>query len=129
MGGVRRKIMKHGWTGLAMAAALAAAGCFRNVVSEVTLEVPQMKSEAAARVVERALKGLDGSGAGPGKSGGNIREVRTDWENGRVTVRYNNVELGVCNLRAAVSHAGFAADEWPADEAARAKLPAAAKGE
>ena len=120
--------MKLGWT-IGLMAALAAAGCFRNVVSEVTLEVPEMRSTAAADIVEKALKGLDGSGGAPGKAGGNIREVRTDWENGKVTVRYNNVELGVCNLRAAVSHAGFAADEWPADETARAKLPALAKGE
>jgi len=111
-----------------MAAAMA-TGCFRNVVSEVTLDVPQMKSAEAAAIVERALRGLDGSGGAPGKTGGNIRAVSTDWTAGKATVRYNNVELGVCNLRAAVAHAGFAADEFPADEAARAKLPAAARAE
>jgi hypothetical protein len=120
--------MKLFHTGVAAAVLLAATGCFRNVVSEAELEVPQMRSEAAARVVEKALRGLDAPDAS-GKRQRNVREVETDWVNGRVRVKYNNVELGVCNLRAAVAHAGFSADEFPADEGARAKLPAGARGE
>ena len=109
------------WTVLVLAAGMACGwGCFRNVETTVELRVPEMTSETAARRVEKALRDLDRGG------GGNVREVRTDTAKGVVTVRYNNVELGLKNLQMAVMHAGYAVDELPADEAARARW---AKGE
>ena len=104
------------WMAMAvLAVAGLGAGCFRNVETTVELRVPEMTDRASALRVERALKGLDRNGSG------NIREVVPDIGNGVVRVRYNNVELGLKNLQMAVMHAGYAVDELPADEAARAK--------
>lgn len=108
---------------LAAAALAVCGGCFRPVVSDAELRVPDMRTATAARIVERSLTNLN-AGRTP-----YVREVETDWTNGVVRVRYDNVGLGLRNLQVAIVHAGFAVDDLPADEAARAKLPAAAKGE
>ena len=115
--------MRNTWKILAAAALAACGGCFRPVLSDVELAVPDMKTEAAARVVEQSLSDLN---AGRTKY---IRQVEADWTNGVVRVRYDNVGLGLRNLQVAIVHAGFAVDDLPADEEARAKLSAAAKGE
>lgn len=96
------------------AAGLAAGGCFRNVESTVELRVPEMRTETDARRVGRALRALDRS------ESSNVRAVEPDLAAGVVRVRYNNVELGLKNLQMAVVHAGYAVDELPADESARA---------
>lgn len=117
--------MANGWKNV-MAVVVAAgvvwgmAGCFREMISEVELSVPAMASEEAAKIVEKALWSV-----GRSQVGDNVLEVRTDITNHMVTVRYNNAELKLRNLQVAVRHAGFAVDDLPADEAARAKLPVA----
>ena len=102
---------------------LGGAGCFRDMISEVELKVPEMENEAAATIVSNALLQV-----GKSVTGDNVLAVTPDVERRVVTVRYNNAELGLRNLQVAVRHAGFAVDDLPADEAARSKLPAAAKG-
>ena len=105
--------------------ALAVSGCFREMISEVELSVPEMGNPEAAKVVEDALAKVGHNSQGEN----NVVEVRTDIERHVVVVRYNNAELGLRNLQVAIRHAGFAVDDLPADEVARAKLPAAARGE
>ncbi len=105
--------------------ALAMAGCFREMISEVELSVPAMKTPEAAKIVEKALRDVGRTMQGEP----NVVEVRTDVGRQVVVVRYNNAELGLRNLQVAVRHAGFAVDDLPADEAARAKLPAGMRGE
>ena len=110
--------------GMGMAAALAlGAGCFRNVVSEMELDVPAMRTETGARLVKEAVARL---GMGEGAP---IAEVRTDVEQRKVWVKYDNVRLGRRNVEVAVRHAGFAVNDLPANEEARAKLPRECRGD
>ena len=108
-----------GWFGIAALLALG-AGCFRNTVSTIELDVPAMTSEACGQAVQAAVARL-GEGA--------IRDVRVDVEARKVWVDYDNVRLGRRNIEVAVRHAGFAVNDLPADEEARAKLPAECRGD
>lgn len=112
------------WVAGAMLA-LAMTGCFREMISEVELSVPAMNSPEAAKVVEKALQDVGHSV----QAENNVVEIKADVERHVVVVRYNNAELGLRNLQVAIRHAGFAVDDLPADEAARAKLPASMRGE
>lgn len=89
----------------ALAVLAMGAGCFREVMSEVTLKVPEMKTEAQARAVEKALRDVGKSGQGQF-----VTEVAADVALGTVRVKYNNVELGLMNLKTALKHAGFEAE-------------------
>ena len=108
-----------GWFGMAAALALG-AGCFRNTVSTIELDVPAMKSDACGRAVQDAVAKL-GEGA--------IRDVRVDVAAHKAWVDYDNVRLGRRNIEVAVRHAGFAVNDLPADEEARAKLPPECRGD
>jgi copper chaperone CopZ len=107
----------------ALCAALAAAGCFRNTVSEMELSVPAMRSEACAKLVGDAVAKL---GVGPFEP---IREIQVDLAERKVRVKFDNVRLGRRNVEVAVRHAGFAVNDFPADEEARAKLPEGCRGD
>ncbi|HAL92238.1 MAG TPA: hypothetical protein DCM68_04350 [Verrucomicrobia bacterium] len=107
--------------GLAALVALG-AGCFRNTVSEIELEIPAMKTDACAQAVRGGLERL-----GISKEGA-VFEVRFDVEAGKAWVTYDNVRLGRRNIEVAVRHAGFAVNDLPADEEVRAKLPAECRG-
>lgn len=96
-----------------------AAGCFRNTVSEMELDIPAMTNPAAAERVEQAL----------GTLGDAVKSVQTDPARHVVTVRFDNVRLGRRNVEVAVAHAGFAVNDWPADEEARARLPKEMQGD
>jgi len=106
-----------GWR-LGLAALLAlAAGCFRNTLSTIELDVPAMKSEACAQAVRDAVAKL---GLGPD---GAVRDVRADGAARKAWVTYDNVRLGRRNVEVAIRHAGFAVNDLPADEDARKQLP------
>ena len=104
---------KVGALGLAALVALGTAGCFRNTVSEMELDIPAMTTPEAAARVEKGLKTL----------GDALKDVRLEPENRRAVVKFDNVRLGRRNVEVAVAHAGFAVNDWPADEEARAQLP------
>lgn len=108
-----------GWIGVAALLALG-AGCFRNTVSTIELDIPAMKSEACAQAVQAAVARL---------GEGTIRDVRVDVAARKAWVDYDNVRLGRRNIEVAVRHAGFAVNDLPADEEARAKLPAECRGD
>ena len=95
-----------------------AAGCFRNTVSEMELDIPAMTTPAAAERVEQGLRTL----------GDALKDVKTDPANHRAVVKFDNVRLGRRNVEVAVAHAGFAVNDWPADEEARARLPKEMQG-
>lgn len=114
--------IRIGWLGLAAWLALA-AGCFRNTISEIELDVPAMRTEAGAKAVESAIARLGVGEAEP------IRSIRTDVGARQAWVTYDNVRLGRRNIEVVVRHAGFAVNDLPADEEARAKLPAECRGD
>lgn len=96
-----------------------AAGCFRNTVSEIELKIPALQSEACLGPIREALARL-GEGA--------ILEIRPDVPARTIWVKYDNVRLGRCNIEVAVRHAGFAVNDWPANEDARSRLPPECRG-
>ena len=107
-----------GVLGLAAMVALGTAGCFRNTVSEMELDIPAMTTPEAAARVEKGLKTL----------GDALKDIQLEPENHRAVVKFDNVRLGRRNVEVAVAHAGFAVNDWPADEEARAKLPKEMQG-
>ena len=107
--------------GIGVAAVLAlAAGCFRNTESVIELNIPAMKTEACGQSVQGAVGHL-GEGA--------IKDIRVDVTVRKAWVTYDNVRLGRRNIEVAVRHAGFAVNDLPADEEARAKLPPECRGD
>ena len=104
-----RRAMTGRWmrvlAGVLATVVLAGAGCFRNVMSEVTLKVPGMQTAAQAKEVERALLAVGKSGQAQ-----HVTEAVADLSSGTVKVKYNNVELGLMNLKTALKHAGFEAE-------------------
>jgi copper chaperone CopZ len=108
-----------GWLGIAALLTLG-AGCFRNTVSEIELKIPAMKTEACAQVVQAAIARL-GEGV--------IRDIRIDVEARTAWVKYDNVRLGRRNIEVTVRHAGFAVNDLPAVEDARAKLSPECRGD
>ena len=114
--------MKHNTAfGCGLAALLVlGAGCFRNTASTIELDVPAMKTAACGDAVSAAVARL-GEGA--------IHDVRVDVAARKVWVDYDNVRLGRRNIEVAVRHAGFAVNDLPADEEARAKLPPECRGD
>lgn len=111
-----------GWLGLAALLALG-AGCFRNTISVIELKIPAMKTEPCAQAVQTAVARL---GLGPG---GPIRDIRIELGAQTAWVTYDNVRLGRRNIEVAVRHAGFAVNDLPAVEDARAKLSAECRGD
>lgn len=89
---------------LALLAAFAVAGCFRNERTELRLEIPAMQTEADVQKIRQALEGL----------GGAVVVGEVDLEGHAVTVTYDNVRLGKRNVETAVSHVGYAVNDWPA---------------
>ena len=60
---------------------------------------------------------------------GTVRDIRVDVAARKVWVDYDNVRLGRRNIEVAVRHAGFAVNDLPADEEARAKLSPECRGD
>ena len=110
--------------GITLVALLAlGSGCFRNTVSEIELEIPAMRSQACARMVYDAVARLGLGSEGP------IFEIRFDVDSRKAWVQFDNVRLGRRNVEVAVRHAGFAVNDLPANEEARATLPRECRGD
>lgn len=107
-----------GALGLAALAALG-AGCFRNEISEIELNIPAMRTAACGQAVQAAVARL-GEGA--------ILDIQIDVPARKAQVKYNNVRLGRRNVEVAVRNAGFDVNDLPANEEARAKLPPECQG-
>ena len=105
--------MKHIAAISASVVALAlAAGCRQKDYRTAKVSVPNVINEACEKRVRDALaplKGIDMSLVGV--------------TNGVLYVPYDSMQLGLKNIEHAVKDAGFDANEFPADPAARAKLP------
>lgn len=116
---------------LCLCLAAAAAGCRVRDVRTATIRVPGLRNEACSNEIARALAALPDSRRSsnrndPEKS---LRVEKIDYATGDLTVRYDSMKVGVQNLEDAIARAGFDTPTFPADPAARAKLPAACRGE
>lgn len=91
---------------------LLAAACFRQVEKTIVVQVPQLTASSCTRPIQEALAKVEG-----------VRTAQFDVTNHTVTVTYNSEKLGIRNVEFTIANAGFKANEVPANETARAKLP------
>ena len=106
---------------VAVAAGLIALGlslsaCRTQDIRSKTIQIPDVKTDAARVVVSNALAQLEGV------NGGSIR-----FAPGTVTVTYDSMRLALKNMEFAIADAGFSANDTPANAAKRATLPAAVR--
>ncbi len=99
--------------GLALVLVLG-AGCFRQVVRTFDIRVPQMKTQAAAEAVERAIRQFDTNV---------VTAVKTDLAARTVSVTYNSERAARRNFEQALVLSGFDANDLTADPARKAQLP------
>ena len=116
---------------LAAAAALAAAGCRVRDVRTATIRVPGLRNDACSNRVAAALARLPDSRLTNDRNDPEmcLRIEKIDYGTGDLTVRYDSMKVGIRNLEDAIAGAGFDTPTFPADEAARAKLPPECRGE
>lgn len=98
-----------------LASLAAILGCRQHDWRELTIEVPEMRNEAAARVVVQALS------RGPGIERDSLR---VDMENGTVTFIYDSLLAADKNYEYLIAKAGLTANGIPPDAQARRALPA-----
>lgn len=95
--------------------ALAAASCRQNDYRTVAIHVPDMKNAACVEIVVRALATQQRI---PGEN------IQVSMEQRSVTVKYDSLNRSLKNLEFAIADAGFRANDIPANEKAKAALPA-----
>ncbi len=112
-------------------AAAAAAGCRVRDVRTTVIRVPGLRNEACSNQIAKALARLPDSRYTNDRNNAEmcLRIEAIDYGTGDLTVRYDSMKVGVRNLEDAIAGAGFDTPTFPASEAARAKLPAACRGE
>lgn len=88
------------------------SGCRQQDFRTTEIRIPNVINSACESRVRDALKPLKG-----------IEMEKLVFKDGTLTVRYDSMMLGVKNIEHAIKDAGFDANDFPADPAARAKLP------
>ncbi len=116
---------------VAAAAAVAAAGCRVRDVRTTTIRVPGLRNEACSNRIAKALARLPDSRYTNDRNDTEmcLRIEKVDFATGDLTVRYDSMKVGVRNLEDAIARAGFDTPTFPADAAAREKLPPECRGE
>ena len=116
---------------LALAALAVAGGCRVRDVRTTTIRVAGLRNEACSNEIAKALARLPDSRYTNDRNNAEmcLRIEAIDYATGDLTVRYDSMKVGVRNLEDAIAGAGFDTPTFPASEAARAKLPAACRGE
>jgi copper chaperone CopZ len=94
-------------------AIFAVNGCFRQVIRDIEVRVPQLRSPECARLIQEALSHVDG-----------VISATPDLSNKIMVVRYNSEKLGTKNVEYVIAGTGFDANDIPHNPEARAKLPA-----
>ena len=116
---------------VAAAAAVAAAGCRVRDVRTTTIRVPGLRNEACSNRIAKALARLPDSRYTNDRNDTEMcpRIEKVDFATGDLTVRYDSMKVGVRNLEDAIARAGFDTPTFPADAAAREKLPPECRAE
>ena len=116
---------------VAAAAAVAAAGCRVRDVRTTTIRVPGLRNEACSNRIAKALARLPDSRYTNDRDNTEmcLRIEKVDYATGDLTVRYDSMKVGVRNLEDAIARAGFDTPTFPADAAAREKLPPECRAE
>ena len=116
---------------LALAALAAAGGCRVRDVRTATIRVAGLRNEACSNEIARALARLPDSRYTNDRNNAEmcLRIEKVDYATGDLTVRYDSMKVGVRNLEDAIARAGFDTPSFPADAAAREKLPPECRAE
>ncbi len=104
---------KHALVLVALAA-LVVAGCRQHDWRELVIEVPEMRNEAAVRMVVQAMS------RGPGIK---PNSIVVDPNNRLVRITYDSLLAADMNFVHLVAGAGFTANGIPGDPDARASWP------
>ncbi len=102
--------------GLLTAALCWTAGCRKQDLRTVTIQVPALKNQECARIIQDAFIRHPG-----------IKTVQPDVAARTVRVTYNSMVIARKNLEFIIANAGFDANDDPANTNAAASLPDAAR--
>ncbi len=102
--------------GLLAAGCCWASGCRKQDMRTVTIQVPGLKDQECARIVQDAFIRYPG-----------IKTVQPDIAARTVRVTYNSMVIARKNLEFIIANAGFDANDIPANTNAAANLPAAVR--
>lgn len=94
--------------------ALLGTSCRQKDIRVAVIDVPAMKNAAC---VEHIVKALGR------EQGVNPNDVTVSLDDRQVEVRYDSLRHSVKNLEFTIAEAGFAANDVPTTDAARAALP------
>ncbi len=100
-------------TGLAILA-MSAAGCRKHDIRTAAIYVPGLKHPSCAKFIVASLAREQ---AIP------VKDIEVRMETKTIYVRYNSLQRSVKNLEFAIANVGFDANEVPANDEAREKLP------
>ena len=95
-----------------VAAAVLAAGCFRQDVRTIVVNVPEMKSPECSKIIEDAMLKVEG-----------IEKVTSDVTARTVTVRSNSTRVAIKNIEFVIATTGFDANTTMAPAETKAALP------
>lgn len=86
--------------------------CRVKDIRTIEISVPDMKNEACADIVRKAILTIP-----------NVTSGQIDMEHRTVLVSYDSLQLSLKNIEFSIADAGFSADTVPANVEARKKLP------
>ncbi len=98
------------WIGFSLIAVLA--GCYRNDTRILTFDVPGLKSEDCAAILQQAMGKIEG-----------IEAAEADIGNRKLTVTFNGLKLATKNVEYVIAGAGFDVNDTTAPQQARNNLP------
>jgi copper chaperone CopZ len=98
---------------LPVVAAVLVAGCFRQDVKTIVVNVPAMKSPECSKIIQDAMLKVEG-----------IEQVTPDVTAHTVTVRFNSTRVAIKNIEFVIATAGFDANSTMAPPETKAALPA-----
>ncbi len=115
-------MIKAGLTSMCVVLLLAGlfAACRMQDIREAELRIPALRTTECAVIVSNSLARTPGVMADT---------MQVDYETGSVTLQYDSMILSLKNIEFVVADAGFAVNNVPANEQARAALPPGCRGD
>jgi copper chaperone CopZ len=102
------------WLALLLAAPLIlSAGCFRQDIRTITVQVPMMKSADCSKIIQDALGRIEG-----------VLSAEPDLQEHTIAVTYDARKLAIRNIQYLIAGVGFDADDLPGKPDVKATLPA-----
>lgn len=95
---------------------MAGTGCFRSDRRTVEFSVPALTSQECLNIVSGKLRANEG-----------VEVVEANLAAGKLSVTFNGLKLAIKNIEIIIADAGFDVNDRPADEQAKAGLPASCR--